>query len=191
MNFERLRLRVERREQLLDGRLSQTQVAYAKLRRNWREAWTPGRILIAGLLAGFVAGHAEPTKAIRRIGAIGGPQWVRTFSALSGLFASVQAIIAAVTAKSAAKTADQAAETADVTAETVGAAATADTIAAAARQADSDRHPGIGSAVDSDADIDTTSATDRAPPSERRRRVDPTPATPPRAAEAATDVSER
>lgn len=189
MNFERLRLRVERREQLLEGRLSQTQTAYAKLRRNWREAWTPGRIVIAGLLAGFVAGHAEPAKAIRRIGAIGGPQWIRTFSALSGLFASVQAIIAAVTAKSAAKTADQAAETADVTAETVGAAAAADTTAA--RHEDSDRHSGIGSAVDADADIETTSANDRAPPSERRRRIDPTPATPPRAAEAATDVSER
>ena len=189
MNFDRLRLRVERREQLLDGRLSQTQTAYAKLRRNWREAWTPGRIVIAGLLAGFVAGHAEPTKAIRRIGAIGGPQWVRTFSALSGLFASVQAIIAAVTAKSAAKTADHAAETADVAAETAGAAAATDVTATA--RADSDVEADIGTNVDTDAGIATTAADDRAPPSERRRRVDPTPATPPRAAEAATDVSER
>jgi hypothetical protein len=189
MNFERLRLRVERREQLLDGRLSQTQTAYAKLRRNWREAWTPARIVIAGLLAGFVAGHAEPAKAIRRIGAIGGPQWIRTFSALSGLFASVQAIIAAVTAKSAAKTADQAAETADVAAETAGAAAAAD--ASAATHASSDLDSDIDADADSDADIATTSSADRASPSDRRRRIDPAPDAPPRAAEAATDVSER
>lgn len=187
MNFERLRQRVERRELLLDGRLAQTQTAYATLRRQWREAWTPARIVIAGLLAGFVAGHAEPTKAIRRIGAIGGPQWVRTFSALSGLFASVQAIIAAVTAKSAADTADHAAETADVAAETAGAAAAADMTATA--RADSDVEAGIDTGVDTDADVATT-AGDRATPSERRRRVDPVPATPPRAAEAATDVSE-
>jgi hypothetical protein len=188
MNFERLRLRVERREQLLDGRLSQTQTAYAKLRRNWREAWTPGRIVIAGLLAGFVAGHAEPTKAIRRIGAIGGPQWIRTFSALSGLFASVQAIIAAVMAKGAAETADHAAETADVAARTADAAVgnTGETAAGETTQ-----YAAASTTSQAEAAVDSPAEPVAVSPSDRRRRVDPTPATPPRAAEAATDVSER
>jgi hypothetical protein len=186
MNFERLRLRVERREQLLDGRLSQTQTAYATLRRNWREAWTPGRIVIAGLLAGFVAGHAEPAKAIRRIGAIGGPQWLRTFSALSSLFASVQAIIAAVTAKGAAEAADQAAETADVAAQTAEAGTVGETAATGIAQ-----HAAASTTSQAEAAVDSPDEPTAVSPSDRRRRADPTPDAPPRAAEAATDVSER
>src|SRR5688500_14754827 len=170
MNFERLRLRVERREQLLDGRLSQTQVAYAKLRRNWREAWTPGRILIAGLLAGFVAGHAEPTKAIRRIGAIGGPQWVRTFSALSGLFASVQAIVAAVIATVAPETPDNAAETADVAAQTADAAVgdTGQTTAGETAQ-----HAAASTTSHAETAVDSPAEPTAVSPSDRRRRIDP------------------
>lgn len=185
MNFERLKQRVERREMLVDGRLTQTQAAYTTLRDTWREAWTPTRIVVAGLLAGFVAGRSEPTRAIRRIGAIGGPQWIRTVSALSGLFASLQAMFAAVTAKGAAETADHAAETADVAADTADVAATAAGEAAMA---------GAVAATPTDPGIAATTAPqeNRAlPPSERRRRVDPAWDAPPRPAEAATDVSER
>jgi len=183
MNFERLRQRVERREQLVDGRLSQTQTAYTSLHRTWREAWTPTRIVVAGLLAGFVAGRSEPTKVIRRIGAIGGPQWLSTISALSGLFASLQAMVAAVTAKSAAETADEAAETADVAAQT------ADAVAESADETVQDA--AASATAQGEAAFDSPTEPAALSPSDRRRRVDPTPDAPPRAAEAATDVSER
>ena len=183
MNFEKLKQRVERREMLADGRTTQAHMAYATLRQTWREAWTPSRIVIAGLLAGFVAGRSEPTKTIRRIGAVGGPQWVRTISAVSGLFASLQAIVASVTAKSAAETADQAAETADVAAETAGEAV--DAGATAGKQATHDTDPGVGADAGADARIAPV------PPSDRRRRIDQAWEAPPRPAEAATDVSER
>ena len=179
MNFDKLKQRVERREMLADGRLSQTQMAYTTLRHTWREAWTPGRIVVAGLLAGFVAGRSQPTRVIRRIGAIGGPQWIRTISALSGLFASLQAAVAAVTAKSAAETADEAAgeaaEAADVAAETaVDAAQGADATTETPRDPQVEAQP-----------------QQPQPPSDRRRRVDAAWDAPPRPAEAATDVSER
>jgi len=179
VNFEKLKQRVERREMLADGRASQTRMAYATLRETWREAWTPGRIVIAGLLAGFVAGRSQPAQVIRRVGAIGGPQWIRTVSTLSGLFASLQSLVAAVTAKGAAETADDAAhdaaEAADVAAETAGDAAQDAGAAATAPQDPRMTAPTVGPM----------------PPSDRRRRVDPAWDAPPRAAEAATDVSER
>lgn len=188
MNFEKLKQRVERREMLADGRTTQAHMAYTTLRRTWREAWTPGRIVIAGLLVGFVAGRSEPTKTIRRIGAIGGPQWIRTISALSGLFASLQAIVAAVMAKGAAETADQAAETADVAAQTADAAVgdTGETTAG-----DTARHAAASTTAQAEPTIDSPAEPAAVSPSDRRRRIDPTPSTPPRAAEAATDVSER
>jgi hypothetical protein len=188
MNFERLKQRVERREQLVDGRLSQTQTAYTSLHRTWREAWTPTRIVVAGLLAGFVAGRSEPTKVIRRIGAIGGPQWLSTISALSGLFASLQAMVAAVTAKGAAETADQAAETADVAAQTADTAAGNTGETAADETAQDAAAPAT---TQGEAAVDPPTEPTAMSPSDRRRRVDPTPDAPPRAAEAATDVSER
>lgn len=172
MNFEQLKQRVERREMLLDGRVTQTRMAYATLRDTWREAWTPGRIVVAGLLSGFIAGRSQPTRVIKRIGAIGGPQGIRMISALSGLFASLQAASAAATAKDAADTADDAAVTADAAAASTGATAQ-------------------GPIEPGDAAIEADPSATTSLPSDRRRRVEPGWDAPPHPAEAATDVSER
>ena len=65
MNFTHLKRRVERGETLVEGRIRQTTESHARLHRNWREAWTPLRIVLAGLGTGFIAGRAEPEKALK------------------------------------------------------------------------------------------------------------------------------
>jgi hypothetical protein len=70
------------------------------LKRNWREGWTPARIIAAGLVSGFVSGRAEPLRALS------GPRLLQMVGAVSGLFASVQASFAAEQAEEAADTAE-------------------------------------------------------------------------------------
>ena len=112
MNFTQLRRRVERGETLVEGRIRQTTESHARLHRNWREAWTPLRIVLAGLGTGFIAGRAEPEKALKKLGSISGPNTLRLITSVVGLVGSVQAAITAMAAKDAADTADQATEAA-------------------------------------------------------------------------------
>lgn len=179
MNFEELKRRVDRTEALVDGRMCQVTERHADLRREWRAAWTPLRIVVAGLAAGFVVGRTDPQRAMARLdklGRVGGPRALRLVSSLSSLMTSVQATMAAMTAKQAADTADAAADTADDA---------ADTVQQAARQ-----HPPGGQAQAADAPDAAQSASGQAPPSDRRR-PDPAWAQPPAPAEAATELSER
>lgn len=106
MNFERLQHRVQRAEQLVEGRANQTLTHWQALRRVWGEAWTPGRIVIAGLVSGFLAGRAEPLKSMT------GARWLQMMGSVSSLFASLQAATAASQANVAADTASEAADTA-------------------------------------------------------------------------------
>ncbi|WP_024891668.1 hypothetical protein [Luteimonas huabeiensis] len=169
MNFAALKRRVERSEQVVDGRIAQTDTAWRGLDARWREAWTPPRILLAGLLAGFFTGKANPHTTLLRIGKLASPRTMQMVTSLSGLLASAQAAYAAFTAKGAADTADTAAQTADQAAETAS-EAVEETAAPAAAE-----HAGIHAAR---------------PPADRRR-PDPTWERQPAPAEAATDVSER
>lgn len=100
MNFRALQRRVERRERLLDARIGRAHGAAASLKQSWRSAWTPGRIVIAGLVSGFVAGRAEPVRYAAQSGDL-----VRLVSLVSGLFASTAAADAADQARDAADTA--------------------------------------------------------------------------------------
>lgn len=156
MNFERLKLRVERRERLLEGRTLQAHERMASLKTVWRESWTPARIVLAGLAAGFLVGRAEPTRALKQLGGLGGARWIQLVGALSGLFASLQSSLAAAHADAAADSADAAADQAGDAAQQAGAA----------------QEP------------------PPAAPRDDRRRPDPGWDAPPRAAEAATEVSE-
>ncbi len=99
MNFERLQHRVQRAEQLVEGRASQTQAHWRTLSQVWRDSWTPGRIVIAGLVSGFLAGRAEPMRSMN------GARWLQMVGSLSSLFATVQAATAADQASEAADTA--------------------------------------------------------------------------------------
>jgi len=175
MNFAQLRRRVERGEALVEGRIRQLGESHDRLRRDWRQAWTPLRIVLAGLATGFIAGRAEPEKALKKIAGVSGPRTLQLVTSVAGLVGSVQAAIAAMTAKEAADTADQAADVAtdaEADAEHAGAAAAA----AADEPQGAAAEPGT---------------TDETAPRPDRRRPDPRWNSQPAPAEAATDVSER
>src|SRR5690606_16100540 len=75
---------------------------WRQLRASWRELWTPGRIVVAGLASGFLSGQA---RAFRFTGGGGALQLL---TALSGLFAAEGAQAAADEASDAADDAAQA-----------------------------------------------------------------------------------
>lgn len=102
--FDRLQRRVDKRERLLEGRYQQVQERKQVLAKTWREAWTPGRIVVAGLVAGFFMGRAEPVKIAVKSGNL-----MQIVSLLSGLFAGAGAQQAADQAGQAADQAGQAA----------------------------------------------------------------------------------
>ena len=194
MNFEGLKNRVERAETLVDGRVVQTTDRYRALSTSWREAWTPPRILIAGLVMGFATGHLEPRRALTKLGKLGGPKSIQLLSALSGLLTSVQATVAAATAEKAAETADDAAQTADTAADNVAAktGGTADTQAAAAAGAAAAAQvvSAGGTQTQRTTQPGTTPDAGTSVPRTDRGRPDPVLSEQPRPAEAATELSE-
>lgn len=198
MNFEQLKRRVERAEFLMEERTRKTHAAWDAARLEWRAAWTPGRIVGVGLVAGFIAGRSQPGPAVKRLRAAAGPQMLQWVTTFSGLSASLQAAMAAMTAKGAAKTADAAADTAEQAADTVEEVAVAATVAPApATAARVGTTPARGAAAPPAAAVSaparpgpTAPARSNASPSERRYQPDPPYNQAPRPAEAATDVSE-
>ncbi|MDF9440938.1 MAG: hypothetical protein ABS96_20740 [Lysobacteraceae bacterium SCN 69-123] len=88
MNFEALQRRVRRTEAVVQVRMDETVRQWDTLQATWRRSWTPGRIVIAGLAGGFVAGKLEPG------GAFSGARWLQMIGSVSGLVASAQASIA-------------------------------------------------------------------------------------------------
>ena len=101
MNYKQLQRRVQAAERRVEGRGQQTGAYWAEFKRNWREGWTPARIIAAGLVSGFVSGRAEPLRALS------GPRLLQMIGAVSGLFATMQAKEAADTAQDAADTAEE------------------------------------------------------------------------------------
>lgn len=199
MNFEGLKNRVEHAETLVDGRVVQTTDRYRALSVSWREAWTPPRIVIAGLVMGFATGHLEPRRALTRLGKLGGPKSIQLLSALSGLLTSVQATVAAATAEKAAETADDAAQTADeaadnVAAKTGGATDTQAAAAAGAAAAVQVQQSASGvtqhQRAGSQTQLGATPAAEAPTPRTDRGRPDPVLSEQPRPAEAATELSE-
>lgn len=162
MKFETIKRRVERSESLLQGRAEQTMVRARALKHEWRAGWTPTRIVLAGLIAGFAVGRSNPGRTLDRLGKLGGGRWLQAISSVSGLLAALQAAIAAFAARDVAETADDVAE---------------DAAEDAQAQASECR------------DADTADALPPVPRSDRRR-PDPTWDMPPRPAEAATELSE-
>lgn len=144
MNFDALQRRVRRAEAVVQVRIDETAQHWDALETTWRRSWTPGRIVIAGLAGGFVAGRLEPG------GAFSGARWLQMIGSVSGLVASAQASIA--------------------TLQEAGLAAAA---AAGAATGEAAAH-----------------ADDEAPAPRPQAAPEPPPGTPPRAAEAATELSE-
>lgn len=105
MRFEKLIKKVAQAEDALEAHERQAGADLRQLRQTWRSAWTPGRIVMAGLGTGFAAGWAEPLHSAMRGGSV-----VRIVSLVSGLFASVQAQLAAAEAGHAASSAEHVAD---------------------------------------------------------------------------------
>ena len=121
MGFKQLIAKVKQAEYALEAQERRVAADWRQLKGSWKDAWTPGRIIIAGLVSGFLIGHAQPLQAAARSGQI-----MQLITMLSGLFAGG-------TAKSAADEAELAAETAAGLADAVTpeAAASADMARAA------------------------------------------------------------
>lgn len=107
MNFEQLIAKVEQAEDALEARERELVADWRQLRASWRAGWTPGRIVIAGLASGFVAGRLQPGRLLAK----GGGGLMQLLSMLSGLVASGSAQAAAGEAEHAAASAEDAAAT--------------------------------------------------------------------------------
>lgn len=99
MRFEQLQQHVARAERRVELRSAQSSLYWTILKDSWREGWTPGRIVIAGVVSGFLVGRAEPLRALT------GARWMQMFTAVSSFLATAQAATAAETAEQAADTA--------------------------------------------------------------------------------------
>lgn len=166
MSLARLRERVAHAEADVQAHGGRVAADFRVFGLCWREAWSPPRILAAGLAAGFLAGWARPGRAV---GNVQPARWLQLASSLAGLAGSLQAAFAAGEAKVAAEDADSAAVTAAVAAGAAPPAAAAGPDPAAAAPA----------------------PVAPASPSDRRYAPDPAWDAPPLPAEAATELSER
>ncbi|TWG88405.1 hypothetical protein L599_005300000140 [Luteimonas sp. J16] len=164
MRFEQLRDEVARAERRVETRLLRAKTNWRVLGTTWREAWTPGRIVIVGLVGGLLFARARPLKRAGGLGGMPLARWIQLATSLSGLVTAFRARDAAETAQAAA---DDAGQVAGEAADTVEAAV--DPAAAQAGQATGPvlRHV-----------------------SDARRRPEPPWTGEPRAAEAATELSE-
>ena len=109
MSFDALIEKVRQAETALEAQERRAGADWRQFRASWRALWTPGRIVLAGLAAGFVPGRAEPFKRAAGGGVL------QLVTALSGLFAGGSAQAAASEAGYAAEAAEaaQAAATPD------------------------------------------------------------------------------
>lgn len=89
MSFDALILKVKQAEIALETSERRTSQHWKGLKVIWKENWTPGRIVIAGLVSGFMVGRAKPLKMATGGGVL------NLVTALSGLVASGSANAAA------------------------------------------------------------------------------------------------
>lgn len=101
MAFKHLVTKVQQAEDALEAQERRVAADWRQLKGSWMAAWTPGRIIIAGLVSGWVIGRADPLRHIAKSGS-----WLQLFTVVSGLFASGSAQAAAGEASEAAETAE-------------------------------------------------------------------------------------
>jgi len=107
VRFELLRRRVERAERRVAACSDRAEAHRHEFVDAWRRGWTPGRIVVAGFLSGFLVGRAEP------LSRVGGARWLQVLGTLSTMFASLRAATASEEAGEAADAAAQDAAQAD------------------------------------------------------------------------------
>ena len=96
MSFEALTRKVQQAEEALETSERDAALQWRRVQSAWRDAWTPGRIVVAGLATGFLVGRTRPL----RLAGSGG--LLNLVTALSGLIASGSAQVAAAEAGDAA-----------------------------------------------------------------------------------------
>lgn len=106
MSFEALKTKVTQAEQALETSERDAALQWRRVQSSWRDAWTPGRIVGAGLATGFLVGRTQPLKLAGSGGVL------NLVTALSGLLASGSAQVAAAQAGDAADAAESAAASA-------------------------------------------------------------------------------
>ena len=102
MSFNALLDKVKQAESALEAKERQTVADWRQLKVSWRAGWTPGRIVLAGLVSGFIVGKIEQVKRAASGGGV-----LQLVSTLAGLFAGGSAQAAAGEAAHAADTAQQ------------------------------------------------------------------------------------
>ena len=85
-SFKQLIEKVAQAEAALESQERRVAADWRQLKASWKTGWTPGRIVIAGLVSGFVIGRIEPIKAGAKGGTI-----MQMITAVSGLVASARA----------------------------------------------------------------------------------------------------
>ena len=166
MSFEALQAKVARAEDALEARERQVAADFRVFGGCWHAIWSPPRVIGAGLAAGFLAGFAQPGRAVAGMEPA---RWLQLAGSVAGLAGTIQAAFAAREAKDAA---EQAGDVAAVAGGGAAATAVAAAVPAAA------------------VPVGAVPAPAGAGPSERRYVADPSWDSPPVPAEAATEVSE-
>lgn len=99
MKFAARIAQVRQAEQALDTSRQRASAQWQQVARSWRSAWTPGRIVIAGLALGYLGGRAQPLKLAGNLagnltGSLGGSGGLlKLLGALPGLLAGLQASV--------------------------------------------------------------------------------------------------
>lgn len=101
MGFEQLIRKVEQAENAIEANERTVGAGVRQLKASWKAAWTPGRIVLAGLGSGLLVGLVEPGRV-----AASGAGAMRLMS----MAASLAGLVAGTSAQSAAEEAGQAAE---------------------------------------------------------------------------------
>ncbi|MBU8975906.1 MULTISPECIES: hypothetical protein [unclassified Lysobacter] len=70
LSFKQLVAKVHQAEDVLEERERTVAADLGQLKSSWLAAWTPWRIVTAGLVSGFVVGRAEPLRAIGKSGGL-------------------------------------------------------------------------------------------------------------------------
>lgn len=117
-SFRQLIEKVEQAEASLEAQERQVAADWRQLKASWKTGWTPGRIVLAGLVSGFLIGRVEPVRSVAK-----GSSIMQMITALSGLFASATAQQAASHMDTVADDVGQVADDVGATAGAVQAAA--------------------------------------------------------------------
>lgn len=112
MSFNKLLKKVEQAEDAVEAEERRTAADWRQFKRSWRASWSPGRIVLGGLVSGFMVGRIQP-----------GGKAISTGTGILRMLASLAALVASTQAQAAAGEAEEAAETAEDTAESAAAAA--------------------------------------------------------------------